>query len=100
MSLYTISDVKKYVKENNITDIEVYEFTSNRKSVHTDFVKFIDFDIVGLDDDTRVHSYDLMDFDDYSNSIETNCSNTFSRQEFDENYSDGLLVVVLERRID
>lgn len=96
MALYTIADVKEFIKSNSIKNIELYQFNSTRKSVHTDFLKYVDEDINSLDDDTSVYYYEMMNFFDYTSSIEANCSNSFTEEEFDENYPDGLLVIVLD----
>lgn len=96
MSLYTITDVRQYIKENKIEDIEVYKFNSIKKSVHTDSLDFIGFDLTGIGRNQPVHTYRLMDYDEYSSTVEANGEPAFNEEDYNKKYPNGILIVVLD----
>lgn len=95
MALYNIADVREFIVRKNVENVEVYKFNSIKKSVHTDYVDFIGFSTAGFDDDTPVDSYTLMDYEEYNATIEANDSGSFNENEFNQEYPNGILVVVL-----
>ena len=88
----TIKEMKeKYAGQ--FIDVEVYEFTSKNKSVHTDFVYSVD----DYTDETKVDYFysELMDEDRYNETICANCDSA----DFSEWYDDKsvkILVIILE----
>lgn len=96
VEIMTIKEMKeKYAGQ--YVDVEVYEFTSKRKSVHTDFVASVD----DYTDETKVDDFysELMDEDRYNESICANCGEA----DFSEWYDDSdakILVIVLEETKD
>lgn len=69
--------------------VEVYKFTGNRHSIHTDFIEEVD----SYSEDAEVQTHQLMDEEEYNSTIFANCSNRFA--DIYEK-SDKVLVIVIK----
>lgn len=86
----TIKEVKELYK-NEYTAFEVYQFTSKRHSIHTDFIRELNPE--EYNDESEVVTHQLMDEDCYNSTIFANCSNKFA-DIYDKN--DKVLVLVIK----
>lgn len=93
-----IKELKELLKEqgNEYYDIEVYKYTfDNHKSIHTDYITSIE----DYNDNTEVEDYQLMNEEDYNNSILANSS---KQADFEEWYDDkdAIVLVVIMKEND
>ena len=69
MDYYTVAEVKEMYK-GRYDDIEFYRFRFGRKIIHTDFIKYIEYEDVS--DDAPVEDFELMDEERYNFSVLAN----------------------------
>lgn len=87
MNLQEVKDLYK----NEFTTFEVYQFTSKRHSIHTDFIR--ELESHEYNDESEVVTHQLMDGDDYNKTILANSSSSFS-DIYEDN--DKILVIVIK----
>lgn len=81
----------KDLYKSEFTTFEVYQFTSKRHDIHTDFVR--ELESHEYNDESEVVAHQLMDEDDYNSTIFANCTNKFA-DIYDKN--DKVLVIVIK----
>jgi hypothetical protein len=77
--------------DGEFSAVEVFESKNNRKSFHTDQIQALDDSMYSLSDDAL--DYELMDEEDYNNSICANSSVSFS-DVYEDN--DKVLVILVQ----
>lgn len=93
----TIKEMKeKYAGQ--FVDVEVYEFTSKRKSVHTDFLDSVD----DYTDETKVDDFysELMDENRYNETICANCDDADFASWYDDSDAKILVIILEETKIE
>ena len=85
-----IKEIKKMFK-NEFADVEVYKYTSKRKSIHTDNIKTI----ANYNDDCIVIDFQLMDEEDYNSTIKANDCIQADFGELYDNKNARVLVVII-----
>lgn len=95
---------EKYIK-GHYDDYEIYKYTDKDHRIHTDFIKFLnDTDnngFISLDklNDMNVCDYQLMDEEDYNNTINANCDNA-NFEEWYGNKNAIVLIIVLHENYE
>ena len=95
-------NVKQIINSfNEVTDVEVYRFTSKVHKLHTDYIENINWDY-GEDyyENREAVTYEIMDEDDYNRTILANYSDS---ADFDAWYGDSdakVLVIVIGENED
>ena len=91
----TIKELKELLKEQGkkYMDIEVYRYKSNKHIIHTDFIDWVE----DYTDDSKVFDYELMDEDEYNETI---LANSGIQADFCEWYLKDkakVLIIILEK---
>lgn len=113
MGKYTINELEEIAKKHNIKSVEIVKYKNNRRILHTDFIKSLDYiDILRenylidsikriekeykktlLNKDNEINvDYEIMDAEEYNNTLYANCG------EYAEEGDDFLptMIIILE----
>lgn len=86
-----INELKELLKEQGkeYYDIEIYKYAfNNHKSIHTDYITSIE----NYDDNTEIEDYQLMNEEEYSNTI---LANSCKKADFEEWYGKKNAIVLI-----
>jgi hypothetical protein len=87
----TIKEVREFLESKNYIDIDTYQYTGKRKSLHTDFIESVELD---ESTDYPTLDYQLLDMEEYDHSILANGAITHNDFGWDDN--DKIVIVTID----
>lgn len=94
----TLKAIKEIMAENNIVDVEIYRFNSEKKILSTSTLDYLGNSFVGLDDSVAVEHYHYADKVDYEIIFGKDGMKEVDYEpcDFDDYYPNGVMIVVIK----